>query len=105
MGDRHDSGAAVRRDGRVAVRVDDLVIPTAPQNGTNPLSDIAASVYCGGTLVGTTGAFPFSTEGDARIDDTLDAPLPRPCLAPAVLLNPAPGGVANTAAYIAATGS
>jgi hypothetical protein len=100
-----DKGKArVRRDGRVKVRVRGLVIPTAPQNGTNPLSDIAATVYCGGEAVGTTDAVPFSTDGDARIDDRLDSPLPKPCLVPAVLLNPAPGGVTNTGVYIAATG-
>ena len=96
--------AKVRRDGRVKVRVAGLVIPTAPQNGTNPLSNIAATVYCGDTAVGTTKAVPFSTAGDARIDETLATALPRPCLAPAVLLNPAPGGAINTTVYIAATG-
>jgi hypothetical protein len=96
--------AKVRRDGRVKVRIKGLVIPTAPQNGTNPLSNIAATVYCGGSAVGTTQAVPFSPEGDARIDETLGTPLPRPCLAPALLLNPAPGGVINAATYIAATG-
>jgi hypothetical protein len=101
-----DKGKAkVRRDGRVKVRVRGLVIPTAPQNGTNPLSNIAATVYCGGTAVGTTSAVPFSTDGDARIDETLATALPRPCLVPAVLLNPAPGGVVNTGTYIAATGA
>ncbi len=96
--------AHVRRDGRVKVRVKGLVIPTAPQNGTNPLSNIAATVYCNGAALGTTKAAPFSTAGDARIDDTLATPLPSPCLAPAVLLNPAPGGAVNPAVYIAATG-
>jgi hypothetical protein len=99
------SEAEVRRDGRIEVRVKGLVIPTAPQNGTNPVSNIAAAVYCGGTAVGTTRAVPFSTAGDARIDQTLATPLPSPCLAPAVLLNPAPGGVINGAVYIAATGA
>ena len=100
-----DSSAKVRRDGRVKVRVEGLVIPTPPQNGTNPLSNIAATVYCGGTAVGTTAAAPFSPAGDARIDATLATPLPSPCLVPAVLLNPAPGGVINTGTYIAATGA
>jgi hypothetical protein len=101
-----DEGSArVRRNGRVKVRVEGLVIPTAPQNGTNPLSNLAATVYCGGTVVGTTQAVPFSTAGDARIDETLAMPLPKPCLVPAVLINPAPGGTVNTAVYIAATGA
>ena len=97
--------AKVRRDGDVKVRVKGLVIPTPPSNGTNPVPNIAATVYCGGTAVGTTQAVPFSLAGDARIDDTLATPLPSPCLAPAVLLNPAAGGVITTTAYIAATGA
>jgi hypothetical protein len=97
--------AEVRRDGRVRVRIRGLVIPTPPQSGTNPLSDIAATVFCGGTAVGTTHAVPFSTAGDARIDEKLATPLPMPCLVPAVLLNPAPGGAIAAGTYIAATGS
>lgn len=96
--------ARVRRNGRVKVRLEGLVIPTAPQNGTNPVSNIAASVFCGGTLVGTTAAVPFSPAGDARIDATLSAAIPSPCLTPAVLLNPAPNGAVNAGVYIAATG-
>jgi hypothetical protein len=96
--------AKVRRDGRVKVRIRGLVIPTPPQNGTNPLSNIAATVYCGGKAVGTTSAVSFSTDGDARIDEKLGKKLPEPCLVPAVLMNPAPGGVINTGVYIAATG-
>jgi len=94
----------VRRDGRIKARIEGLVIPTAPQNGTNPLSHLAATVYCGGTAVGTTSAVPFSAEGDARIDEQLAKALPKPCLVPAVLINPAPNGVVNTATYIAASG-
>jgi hypothetical protein len=100
-----EGAARVRRDGRVKVRVEGLVIPTAPQNGTNPLSNIAATVYCGGIAVGTTHAVPFSPAGDARIDEKLATAVPKPCLAPAVLLNPAPGGAINSAVYIAATGA
>jgi hypothetical protein len=99
-----ESRVKVSRDGRVKVRVEGLVIPTAPQNGTNPLSNLAATIYCGGTAVGTTSAVPFSTDGDARIDETLPTPLPKPCLVPAVLINPAPNGAVNTATYIAASG-
>ena len=96
--------AEVRRDGRVEVRVKGLVIPTPPQNGTNPVSNLAATVFCNGSAVGTTHAVPFSPAGDARIEDTLATPLPSPCLVPAVLLNPAPGGTIATGTYIAATG-
>ena len=97
--------AKVRADGRVEARLDGLVIPTAPSNGTNPIPQIAATVYCNGAAVGTTTAVPFSPAGDARIDDTLGTPLPSPCLAPAVLFNPASGGVVTTTSYIAATGA
>jgi hypothetical protein len=56
--------------------------------------------------VATTAAVPFSTDGDARIDEKLSKPVPSSCLAPAVLLNPAPGGAINTDdVYIAATGA
>ena len=97
--------AKVRRDGRVQVRLDGLVIPTPPSNGTNPVPEIAATVYCNGAAVGTTSAVPFSLDGNARIDDTLATPLPSPCLAPAVLFNPASSGVVTTTSYIAATGA
>jgi hypothetical protein len=96
--------AEARRDGTVKVEVEGLVIPTAPQNGTNPLSGIAATVYCGGTAVGTTKAYAFSPDGDAKFEARVAKQLPSPCLAPAVLLNPAPNGAVNTGAYIAATG-
>ena len=55
-------------------------------------------------MVATTDPVPFSPAGDARIDATLKAAVPSPCLAPAVLLNPAPGGVVAAGTYIAASG-
>jgi hypothetical protein len=92
--------AEARRDGRVKVEVEGLIIPTT---GTNPVNGIAATVYCGGTAVGTTKAYPFSADGDAKFEARVAKSLPSPCLAPAVLLNPAPNGTV-AAAYIAATG-
>jgi hypothetical protein len=100
----HKSDVRVRRDGLVDARLTGLVIPTPPSNGTNPVPEIAATVYCNGAAVGTTEAVPFSHAGDARIFTVLGTPLPRPCLAPAVLFNPAAGGVVTTTNYIAATG-
>jgi hypothetical protein len=90
----------VRRDGSVKVEVEGLIIPTT---GVNPLSGIAATVYCNGAAVGTTASYPFSPGGDAKFEARV-AKLPAPCLVPAVLLNPAPNGAVNAAAYIAATG-
>jgi hypothetical protein len=98
------SRVEVRRDGRVEVRVRGLVVPTPPQNGTNPVSNLAATVFCNGSAFGTTHAVPFSPAGDARIEEKLGTALPSPCLVPAVLLNPAPGGAVATGTYIAATG-
>ena len=98
-----NSNVQVRRDGRVTARLNGLVIPTPPSNGTNPIPQIAASVYCNGASVGTTQPVPFSLAGNARINSSLGTPLPSPCLAPAVLFNPASGGVVTTN-YIAATG-
>jgi hypothetical protein len=97
--------AKVRRDGRVRVRIDGLVFAEGPNVGTNTVPQLAATVYCGGTAVGTTKPVPFSPAGDAEIDDQLATAPPGPCLVPAVLINPAPGGTANTAVYIAASGA
>jgi hypothetical protein len=101
----HKSDTQVSRDGLVDARLTGLVIPTPPSNGTNPVPEIAATVYCNGAAVGTTKAFPFSHAGDARIFASLGTRLPSPCLAPAVLFNPAAGGVVTTTNYIAATGA
>jgi hypothetical protein len=95
--------AEVRRDGRIEVRVEGLVIPTPPQNGTNPINGLAATLYCNGAAVATTHAFPFSSAGNAEIEDTIYG-IPSPCLAPAVLLNPAANGAITKTVYIAATG-
>lgn len=85
-----DSSIRVRRDGRVDIRIRGLVIPTAPQNGTNPVPQVSASVVCNGTAVTsstpTTLAVRFDAAGDARILDRVA--LPSPCLAPVVLVHP-----------------
>ncbi len=94
--------AEVRRDGSVEVEVEGLIIPTT---GTNPLNGIAATVYCNGTAVGSTKSYPFSPDGNAKFEARVAKKLPSPCLVPAVLLNPAPNGAVNSAAYIAATGA
>jgi hypothetical protein len=95
--------AELGRDGRLEVKLEGLVIPTAPQNGTNPLNAIAATVYCNGTAAATSYAVPFSPAGNAQIEQTVYG-IPSPCLAPAVLLNPASNGAVAKTTYIAATG-
>jgi hypothetical protein len=89
----------VRRDGRIDFRVEGLVIPTPPQNGTNPIESLTASVYCNAALADTTELFPLSTpEGDGHVRAQLT--LPTTCVAPVVLLHPR----GNLAVYIAASG-
>ena len=85
----------LRADGRLDVKVDDLIIPTT---GVNPVPALAASVVCNGAVVATTATVAFSGGGDARIRATVT--LPDRCLAPAVLLNPN----GNAGVYIGVTG-
>ena len=91
--------ASVRADGRLRVEVDGLVVPTAPQSGTNPIPRLSASLTCNGTVVATTATVPFSTSGRAEISAQVS--VPARCLAPAVLLNPN----GNAGLFIAVTGS
>ncbi len=89
----------VRRDGRINLSVEGLVIPTPPQNGTNPIESLTASVYCNGVVADTTALFPLSVpEGDGHV--RADLTLPDTCVAPVVLLHPR----GNAAVYIAASG-
>jgi hypothetical protein len=97
--------AKVSRDGRVRVRIKGLVFAEGPNVGKNTVPQLAATVYCGGAAVGTTAPVAFTPEGNAFIDETLATAPPSPCLAPAVLINPASAGTAVTTAYIAASGA
>ena len=87
------------------MRIEGLVFAEGPDVGKNTVPQLVATVSCGGTAVGTTKAVPFSPEGDASIDETLATAPPSPCLAAALLINPAPGGTPATGVYIAASGS
>lgn len=84
--------------GVLKVRVKGLVIPSA---GKNPLPEIAAVVFCGGTDVATAGPVPFSAKGNARLDT--EVKLPAFCPAPAVLMEPAHGAMTDNM-YIAFDG-
>jgi hypothetical protein len=85
--------------GRLEVNVTGLVLVTT---GTNPVPEIAASVFCNGTVAATTAPVPFSTAGDAQIHAMVS--LPSPCLVPAVLLQPVIASVVRSA-YIAFDGT
>ncbi len=98
------------RDGRVVVRVNDLVlanrapVPVALR-GTNPIPRLKAIVSC--QTIGADGSatvtnvstptFPASPGGDSSIRATIQ--LPHPCIAPIVFVA-SPGG-----AWFAATGN
>ncbi len=95
--------ARLGKSGRLMVSVHGLVLTTT---AANPVPDLAASVYCGGTVAATTTPVPFSTTGNARIRTRVS--LPGFCPAPAVLLNPATGSSPSevkTAIYIAFDGT
>jgi hypothetical protein len=90
------STVKVKADGRVDVKVRDLVLTST---GANPVPTISASLVCNGMVVDTVGPVAYDTEGDARIRDRFS--VPDRCLAPAVLLNP----LERVGTYIAASGS
>jgi hypothetical protein len=96
-----DRGSArVRRDGRIEVRVEGLIIPRG--DNTNPVPRLSATLVCNGKLAAnssmTTRTVPFSRSGDARIRDYVK--VPKRCIAPVVLLNP--NGIRNV--FIGITG-
>lgn len=94
-----EGSTRVRRDGRIDISIEGLVIPTPPQNGTNPIESLTATVYCNAAAADTTELFPLSVpEGDGEVHAKLD--LPAVCVAPVVLLHPR----GNLGVYIAATG-
>jgi hypothetical protein len=94
----------VKSDGKLRLRVEGLVIPVAPGNGTpGPVITISASLYCGAdtdtAAADTTEKVPISREGDARIRDK-SFNVPATCLAPVILVHPN----GDTTHYIAVDG-
>ena len=73
-------------NGFLAASIAGLVVP--PGN-TNPVPDLALSVFCNGTRVATTHAVRFSANGNAHL--AARVALPEFCPVPAVLINPATG--------------
>ncbi|HEX5936940.1 MAG TPA: hypothetical protein VFZ75_04500 [Actinomycetota bacterium] len=104
--DRGEGG--LRRDGRLEVRVEGLVLkeaaPVPPElQGTNPVANFRAIVSCESIVDGaaqtvnrTTRQFPATPDGDARIVATIE--IPRPCFAPIVFVT------SPTGAWFAVTG-
>jgi hypothetical protein len=88
----------VDRDGSLDVRVEGLVIPVPPFNGTNPVPAVSATLVCNGVPGTPTATVALSPAGNTRIRAMVA--VPSPCLAPAVLVNPN----GSPAVYIAANG-
>src|SRR3954452_5179954 len=78
------SDVDVRRDGRIEVKVEGLVIAG---RGTVGIAAVTAELYCNSKLVGVTDPAPLSTDGDAEIRDTLEG-VPAECPVPAVFVSP-----------------
>jgi|SRR5947209_1922073 len=82
----------VKGDGKVALRVKGLVIPSPPGDGTpGPVITVSASLYCGAdtetTAADTTQQVPLSRTGEARIHEK-SLKVPSTCLAPVILVHP-----------------
>jgi hypothetical protein len=96
VANRHSS-IRVKRNGEARIKVFGLVIPgnTPP----NPLTSLVASLVCNGAVVAATDPVPFSPDGNAMFRHKFK--VPKPCLAPAILLRV---NATKDAAYIGASG-
>ena len=92
------SDVDVRRDGRVKVKFEGLVLVRDGTTGGN--ASVIASVFCDGALVASTAPFALSPEGDGETDTDI-GPVPDPCRAPAVFVRPA----RDNPPYFAVTGA
>ncbi len=83
--------ASISASGRLQVQVEGLVLATGPHAGTNPIPEGQAILTCAGTPVAMSSVVPFSSAGDAQLDQPIA--MPSTCLAPAVFFAgvPAPG--------------
>jgi hypothetical protein len=92
------SDVDVRRDGRVKVKFEGLVLVSNGTVGNN--NAVIASVFCDGALVASTAPFALSPEGNGETDTNI-GPVPDPCRAPAVFVRPA----RDNPPYFAVTGA
>jgi hypothetical protein len=95
--------AVLNDDGRLRADVQGLVLTNLGTAG--PVTAVAASVVCGGTVVVTTDSVPLSVDGNAGIHAKLQ--VPSPCFGTTVLIRAAAFNGVPLAApgpWIAATG-
>jgi hypothetical protein len=89
-----------KKDGELEVSLRGLVLVST---GVSPVSQIAASLVCGGSggaVAATTDAFALSTDGNSEFEQQIT--LPSTCLAPVVIVRAV--GANGPGAFIAATG-
>ena len=95
-----DSSVRLKANGKLDIRIDGLILPALGTAGS--VTTVSASLLCGADMQAgpavTTGTFPLSQSGDARIEAKLN--LPATCLAPIFVIHPNGG----TSRYIAVSG-
>jgi hypothetical protein len=92
------SDVDVRRDGRIKVKFEGLVLVTTGGVGNN--TAVIASLFCDGEEVASTAPFALSPEGDGETDTNI-GPVPNPCRVPTVFVRPA----RDNPPYFAVTGA
>jgi hypothetical protein len=109
--------ASLRRNGKLNVEVEGLLITAGTLANGNPVPDnlvgtvgpvsmVAASLVCGGVIVGSTPVVPLTPAGDAEMEGKIKGS--NFCATPVVLVRIAPSVSATTAelgAFIALSGS
>jgi hypothetical protein len=92
------SDVDVRRDGRIKVTFEGLVLVNNGTVGNN--TAVIASLFCDGEEVNSTAPFALSPEGDGETDTNI-GPVPSPCRVPTVFVRPA----RDNPPYFAVTGA
>lgn len=87
-------------NGRIHLEVQGLVLAAGGAAGTNPIPAGQAILTCAGAPAAASSVVPFSSTGDATIDETLA--LPASCLAPTVFFAGVPAP--NVARWFAVSG-
>ena len=95
--------AVLTDDGRIRLEVRGLILPAF--GNTGPVTQVDASVVCGGVVAVTSKSVNIETDGDFQLHDKLS--LPSPCLGAIILVRvsgTAAGAVPN-GPWIAASGT
>lgn len=93
-----------RGDDELELRVTIRELVLRGEDDPGSVTRVAASLFCGGSRVGTTGAVRLSDDGNARIRDELDADDLNRCTAPVVLVHPGTQQQVDKDVFIAVSG-